>query len=182
LLPQARVMVALDEGTTVLKGGFGVVLKLAGAETGGSFSVVEHPLAPGVLGSPPHTHTNEDEYSFVVEGTIGVMLGEEIYEAGPGSYVIKPRGVVHAFWNSGPEPARIVEIIAPAGFERYFEELAEALSAGGRRRCPGSKRSPRGTASPSIGSGWGRSWRGTASTWGNVPGWAQARFCSGSSR
>ncbi len=131
LLPQARVMVAPNEGTMVLEGGFGVVLKLAGAETGDSFSVVEHPLAPGVLGSPPHTHTNEDEYSFVVEGKIGVMVGEEVYEAGPGSYVIKPRGVPHAFWNSGPEPARIVEIISPAGFERYFEELAEALSTGG---------------------------------------------------
>lgn len=130
MLPQDRVIVAPDDGTTVLEGGFGVVLKLAGAETGGSFSIVEHPLAPGVLGSPPHTHTNEDEYSFVVEGTVGVMVGEEVHEAGPGSYVIKPRGVPHAFWNAGPEAARIVEIISPAGFERYFGELAEALSAG----------------------------------------------------
>ena len=127
MLPQARMLVAPDEGTTILEGGLGVVLKLAGAETGGSFSVVEHPLAPGVLGSPPHTHTNEDEYSFVVEGTVGVMVGGEVYEAGPGSYVIKPRGVPHAFWNAGPKPARIVEIISPAGFERYFAEIASLL-------------------------------------------------------
>ena len=131
MLPQARKLVAPDEGTTILEGGFGVVLKLAGVETGGSFSVVEHPLAPGVLGSPPHTHTNEYSSSFVVEGTVGVMVGEDVYEAGTGSYVIKPRGIPHAFWNSGPEPARIVEIISPAGFEQYFEELARAPSAGG---------------------------------------------------
>ena len=112
------------------------MLKLAGAETGDSFSVVEHPLFPGVLGSPPHTHTNADEYSFVVEGTVGVMVGEEVYSAGPGSYVIKPRGIPHAIWNAGPEPARIVEIISPAGFERYFEELAEVLSAGGPPDVP----------------------------------------------
>ncbi len=135
-MTEGRWVIGPDEGATVLEGGFGVVLKLAAAETGDSFAVVEHPLAPGVLGSPPHTHTNEDEYSFVVEGTVGVMVGEEVYEAGPGSYVIKPRDVPHAFWNAGPEAARIVEIISPAGFERYFEELAEALSAGGPPDVP----------------------------------------------
>lgn len=114
-----------------------MVLKLAGTDTGDSFSVVEHPLAPGVLASPPHTHANEDEYSFVVQGTVGVMVGEEVYGAGPGSYALKPRGVPHAFWNAGTEPAKIVEIISPAGFERYFEELAEILSRGGPSDVPG---------------------------------------------
>lgn len=84
-----------------------------------------------MLAAPPHTHANEDEYSFVVEGKVGVMLGDDVHEAEAGSYVLKPRGVPHTFWNPGPEPARIVEIISPASFERYFEELAEILSAGG---------------------------------------------------
>ena len=128
---EGRVVIGPGEGVPILEGGFGVVLKLAGAETGGSFSVVEHPLATGVLAAPPHTHANEDEYSFVVVGTVGVLVGDEVREAGPGSYVLKPRGVPHAFWNAGPRPARIVEIISPAGLERYFEELAEILSAGG---------------------------------------------------
>ena len=88
-------------------------------------------MSPGVLASPPHTHANEDEYSFVVEGTVGVLVGDEVYEAGPGSYVLKPRGVPHALWNPRPGPAKVVEIISPAGFERYFEELAGVLSAGG---------------------------------------------------
>ena len=97
----------------------------------GAFSIVEHPLEPGVLGAPPHTHSNEDETSFVIDGEIGVLIGEEEFRAGAGSYVLKPRGVLHAFWNPGHEPARILEIISPAGFERYFEELAGVLSAGG---------------------------------------------------
>ncbi len=67
----------------------------------------------------------------LIEGEIGVLIGEEEFRAGAGSYVLKPRGVVHAFWNPGPEPARVLEIISPAGFERYFEELAGVLSAGG---------------------------------------------------
>jgi len=124
-------VVAAGEGEVVLRGGFGVVGKVSGAETGGAFSVVEHPLEPGVLGAPPHTHANEDETSFVVEGEIGVLIGGEEFRAGAGSYVLKPRGVPHAFWNPGRKPARVLEIISPAGFERYFEELAVVLSAGG---------------------------------------------------
>ena len=128
---ERRWVVGAREGEVVLRGGFGVVGKISGAETGGAFSVVEHPLEPGILGAPPHTHANEDETSFVIEGEIGVQVGGKEFRAGAGSYILKPRGVPHAFWNPGPESARILEIISPAGFERYFEELAGVLSAGG---------------------------------------------------
>jgi len=128
---KGRPVVAAGEGEVVLRGGFGVVGKVSGVQTGGAFSVVEHPLEPKVLGAPPHTHANEDETSYVIEGEIGLLIGDEEFRAGAGSYVLKPRGLPHAFWNPGPEPARILEIISPAGFERYFGELAEVLSAGG---------------------------------------------------
>jgi mannose-6-phosphate isomerase-like protein (cupin superfamily) len=131
MVEEGRLVVAAGEGEVVLAGGFGVVGKVSGKRTGGAFSIVEHPLEPGVLGAPPHAHANEDETSFVIEGEIGVMIGEEEFRVGAGSYVLKPRGVPHAFWNPGPEQARILEIISPAGFERYFEELAGVLSAGG---------------------------------------------------
>ena len=131
MVEEGRLVVAAGEGEVVLSGGFGVVGKVSGSQTGGAFSIVEHPLEPGVLGAPPHIHANEDETSFVIEGEIGVMIGEEEFRAGPGSYVLKPRGIVHAFWNPGPETARVLEIISPAGFEWYFEELAGVLSAGG---------------------------------------------------
>ena len=103
---------------------------------GGAFAIGEHPLEPGILAAPPHTHSNEDLISYVLEGRIGVMMGDEVYTAAEGSYVLKPRGVVHTFWNPGPEPARIVEFFSPAGFERYFVELAEILSAGGPPDIP----------------------------------------------
>ncbi len=131
MLTGERAVIAPGEGKVVLRGGLGFVEKLRGEENGGAFAIGEHPLEPGVLGAPPHTHANEDEISFVVEGRIGVLLGEEVHEVAAGGYVLKPRGVPHAFWNPGPEPARIVEIFSPAGFERYFEELAGILSAGG---------------------------------------------------
>ena len=106
-------------------GGIGVRFMAWAAETGGGFSLVEHPIAPRALAAPLHRHANEDEYSYVLEGRVGVQLGDEVLEAGPGDLVIKPRGQWHAFWNAGDEPCRILEIISPGGFERYFEELVD---------------------------------------------------------
>jgi hypothetical protein len=54
---------------------------------------------------------------------MGALLGEDVVEAGPGGLVFKPRNQWHTFWNAGDEPCRILEIIAPAGFERFFREL-----------------------------------------------------------
>jgi mannose-6-phosphate isomerase-like protein (cupin superfamily) len=101
----------------------------AGATTGGAFSLAEHPLPPRALGAPLHTHHNEDEYSYVLEGRVGLQLGPDELEAGPGDLVVKPRRVPHAFWNAGDEPARLLELISPAGFEHYFRELAPLLAA-----------------------------------------------------
>src|SRR4051794_18774247 len=96
---------------------------------GEGFSLVEHPIAPRALAAPMHVHEREDEYTYVVEGRVGVQVGEEVRVAGPGDLVFKPRGVWHAFWNAGDEPARALEIISPGGFERYFAECAELLDA-----------------------------------------------------
>ncbi len=94
-----------------------------GKDSGGGFSLVEHTLAPHVLAAPLHHHTREDEYSFVLEGRLGALLGEEEVFAGPGDLVFKPRGQWHTFWNPGDTPTRILEIISPAGLEELFREL-----------------------------------------------------------
>ncbi|HLL80284.1 MAG TPA: cupin domain-containing protein [Ktedonobacteraceae bacterium] len=111
-------------------GGLGVVFKLFGADTGGQFAVVEHPLAPGALGGPSHIHHHEDEASYVLEGEVMVQIGDQLIQAPMGTWLFKPRGIPHTFWNSGAAPARILEIISPAGFEKYFEELAELVKPG----------------------------------------------------
>jgi mannose-6-phosphate isomerase-like protein (cupin superfamily) len=120
------------EGNSVWLGGMGVVFKVSGANTGGAFAVVEHPIEPGRL-VRPHVHLHEDEYSYVLEGTIGARVGDQEVTAGPGSYLFKPRGMMHTFWNPGPGPARILEVISPAGFETYFAELAAARDLGRRQ-------------------------------------------------
>ena len=101
-----------------------------GADSGGGFSLVEHPMSPRALGAPLHRHAREDEYSYVTQGRVGALLGEHALEAGPGELIFKPRNQWHTFWNAGDEPARILEIIAPAGFEGYFAEL---VALGGSR-------------------------------------------------
>jgi len=86
--------------------------------------------ADGGLSSPVHTHTREDEYSFVLEGTVGVQIGQTELLATPGQLIMKPRGLPHAFWNAGDAPARLLELISPPGFESYFTEMAELFASG----------------------------------------------------
>ena len=114
-------------GELVHLGGLGVRFMIDSETAGGGFSLVEHPIAPRTLAAPLHRHTGEDEYSYVLEGRVGVQLGDETLEAGPGELVFKPRNQWHAFWNPGDEPARLLEIISPGGFEQYFAEIAPLL-------------------------------------------------------
>jgi mannose-6-phosphate isomerase-like protein (cupin superfamily) len=106
-------------------GSIGVRFMIDGSEADERFSLVEHPMSPRALAAPLHRHTREDEYSYILEGRMGALLGDEVVEAGPGDLVFKPRNQWHTFWNAGDEPCRILEIISPAGFERFFRELSD---------------------------------------------------------
>jgi mannose-6-phosphate isomerase-like protein (cupin superfamily) len=106
-------------------GSIGVRFLIDGTEAGERFSLVEHPMSPRALAAPLHLHTREDEYSFVLQGRMGALLGDDVVEAGPGDLVHKPRDQWHTFWNAGDEPCRILEIISPAGFEHFFRELSD---------------------------------------------------------
>ena len=116
-----------DEG---FLGSIGVRFLIDGIEAGDRFSLVEHPMSPRALAAPLHLHTREDEYSFVLEGRMGALLGDDVVEAGPGDLVHKPRNQWHTFWNAGDEPCRILEIISPAGFEGFFRELSDMGGSG----------------------------------------------------
>src|SRR3954470_12044164 len=106
-------------------GSIGVRFMIDGSEADKRFSLVEHPMSPRALAAPLHLHTREDEYSYILEGRMGALLGDEVVEAGPGELVHKPRNQWHTFWNAGDEPCRILEIISPAGFEQFFRELSD---------------------------------------------------------
>jgi quercetin dioxygenase-like cupin family protein len=125
----AGFLVDIGEGTEVSLGGLVVQFKLRAGQTGGQLSISEVRLDPHRL-VPPHVHADEDEFSYVAAGTVGVRVGDEEFEAAQGSYLVKPRGVAHAFWNPADEVARTVEVVVPAGFEAFFEELAQAFATG----------------------------------------------------
>ena len=118
-------VVGPGDGVMGFLGSIGVRFMIDGSEAAERFSLVEHPMSPRALAAPVHRHTLEDEYSFVLEGRMGALLGDDVVEAGPGDLVHKPRDQWHTFWNAGDEPCRILEIIAPAGFEHFFEGLVD---------------------------------------------------------
>src|ERR1700752_209967 len=118
-------IVSPPDGREGFLGSIGVRFLIGGAEAGERFSLVEHPMSPRALAAPLHRHSREDEYSFVLEGRMGALLGDDVVEAGPGDLVFKPRNQWHTFWNAGDNPCRILEIIAPPGFEHFFRELIE---------------------------------------------------------
>ena len=121
----AAKVVGPHEGKAGFLGSIGVRFMVDGSEAGERFSLVEHPLSARALAAPVHRHAREDEYSYVLEGRMGALLGDEVLVAGPGDLVFKPRNQWHTFWNAGDAPARILEIISPAGFERFFAELVD---------------------------------------------------------
>jgi quercetin dioxygenase-like cupin family protein len=109
--------------------GVGVVFKIDGEDTGGALSSVEQPVDVGAL-VPPHVHTLEDEYSIVLEGEIGFRSNDKEVVLGPGGYIVKPRGEVHAMWNAGSTRARMIEVITPSGFEGFFREFVDMTDGG----------------------------------------------------
>ena len=127
--PPDLTIVQPGEGRSGTLGSIGVDFKFWGADTGGTLSVVEHPFPVGAL-VPPHLHTREDEYSIVTEGEIGFRSGDREVVLGAGGYITKPRGEMHTMWNAGKVPARMIEIIQPAGFEDFFAAMSDMLTSG----------------------------------------------------
>ncbi len=112
-----------------LADGIGVIFKIDGADSGGALSIVEHTFEVGAL-VPPHIHMREDEFSIVLEGEIGFRSEDQEVVLAAGGYIVKPRREVHAMWNAGGAPARMIEVISPAGFEDFFRGVADITDAG----------------------------------------------------
>jgi quercetin dioxygenase-like cupin family protein len=94
-----------------------------GADAGGRVAVLQHHFEPKALAAPMHRHHDEDEYTFVLSGRIGVVLGGQEAFGEPGDLIFKPRGQWHTFWNASDEPAVALEIISPAGLEDLFKSF-----------------------------------------------------------
>jgi quercetin dioxygenase-like cupin family protein len=121
---KGKSLIARDEGDYA----HGVTIKLYSEETNGAISIIEQPFEPGLL-LPPHVHQN-DVWLYILEGTMHARVGDEVVEATPGCWVLKPRLIPHTMWNAGPEPARLIEVYTPGGFELFFKDFGDRLRQG----------------------------------------------------
>ena len=110
--------------------------KAVGEETGGAFAFWEA-VVPPQAGPLPHVHQTEDEVYFLIEGELEVRDGDRTFTAGPGSFVFIPRGTLHAFKNVSDRPSRMVLLVTPAGFERFFFEVGLPARPGEAAPLPG---------------------------------------------
>jgi quercetin dioxygenase-like cupin family protein len=117
----ANKKVLIGPGEGVHLSFLGITHKITAESFGGTFTIIEVGLPPGEM-IPPHTHSREDECAFVLEGELTFDVGGEIVLASAGSFVIKPRGVYHAFCNTGTVHNRHLEIHTPGEFEGYYDE------------------------------------------------------------
>jgi mannose-6-phosphate isomerase-like protein (cupin superfamily) len=123
----SSLLVRADEGRTLHAFGHAIVVLLDGKQTGEKFTAFINISPPG--GGPgPHYHEREDEWFYIVEGQVSFLINGAWVDMFPGDCVYSPRGSVHAFKNKTDQPIRVFMNIAPAGFERFFAEVAEEWS------------------------------------------------------
>ena len=123
-----RVLAAGDRRPVPSLGHVANRFMIDGADAGGRVAVLQHHFEPKALAAPMHRHHDEDEYTFVLSGRIGAILGGQEVYGEPGDLIFKPRDQWHTFWNASDEPAVVLEIISPAGLEdmfKSFEHLTE---------------------------------------------------------
>lgn len=123
--PAGPHVVRAGEGDVTGEPGFLDRYLLESKASSGHVALVEHVLGPKMLAAPMHRHSREDEYTFVLTGTLGVIEEGIEITATPGDLVAKPRGRWHTFWNAGDCELRVLEIIVPGGIEAMFRRLAE---------------------------------------------------------
>jgi len=126
-MPPKSVCVDAGQGRALWIAGDLVTIKLTGDETGEAFTAIETTVPPG--GGPPlHVHRREDETFFVLEGAITFTVGDMEITAPKGTCAFGPRDTPHRYFNATDKPARMLVVISPAGFEKYFEKVGTPVN------------------------------------------------------
>jgi quercetin dioxygenase-like cupin family protein len=101
-----------------------------GSEKGG-LGVFELKIPPGARTPPAHSHTNNEECVYVLEGVLRYSVDGVTRDLRPGDWMSTPRGSVHHFENTGAETARALVMLTPDIGAGYFHEVAAVANAGG---------------------------------------------------
>jgi quercetin dioxygenase-like cupin family protein len=102
-----------------------------GTVTGAGVGMFELTVAPGARVPPPHSHRDNEELVYVLEGRLRYVVDGEIRDLAPGERMYTPRGSVHGFSNPHDRPARALVILTPDIGAQYFRDIAEAATAPG---------------------------------------------------
>lgn len=121
-LDHTAVILGPGEGKTLSVLADSYTHKASGKETGSAYALIEVTVVGN--GPPPHIHNTEEKAFYVLAGSLNVLVGEQTVEANAGTFVLVPRGTVHAFSKAGTESAKILLILSPAGFENFFDEIS----------------------------------------------------------
>ena len=110
-------------------GGKGINMRtlVRSSQTNMQYSCVEFIVAPKQMGPPPHFHKDLDEIMYVLEGTVSVLVDETLYPVEAGGWHLRPRGIVHTFWNASDKPTRYIDMYFNQNFEDFLEELNNKL-------------------------------------------------------
>ena len=101
-----------------------------GSQAGG-LGLFEMNVPPGAPVPPPHSHTDNEECVYVLEGVLRYSVDDETRDLGPGDWMSSPRGTVHQFSNPGTTPARVLVMMTPDIGARFFVDVAALAAAGG---------------------------------------------------
>ena len=116
------IQIPADGGKKVNILGIPMVIRIRGRDTGGVVSAVESHDVPGG-GPPPHVHSREDETFQIIDGEYEFTVDGKTYTAKKGTTIFAPRGIPHTYRYLGQAPGRLMCVITPAGFDRFFEAI-----------------------------------------------------------
>ena len=96
-----------------------------------SLGMFELTVPPASNVPPPHSHSDNEEIVYVLEGTLRYTVGSEARDLTPGQSMRTPKGTVHAFSNPFGSVARALITLSPDIGAQYFKDVAAVVGAGG---------------------------------------------------
>ncbi len=97
----------------------------------GRMGVFELTVPPESNVPPPHSHSQNDEFIYVLAGTLRYAVADVVRDLRPGEWMFSPRGSVHQFSNPGKEMTRALAILTPDIGAQYFRDVAAVINVGG---------------------------------------------------
>lgn len=126
-IPQNTLLRQPNQGDSYWVLGDLYTFKAVGEETGNAYALIEAVIQPN-NGTPPHTHSHEDEAFYIQDGEIQFELDTETVMASPGTFLHSPKGQRHSFKNIGTTPAKMLIWVTPAGLEKFFAEIGTPVN------------------------------------------------------